>query len=116
MLEIPFNPKVSSDQSFRVRLGGSIALIRLIWNGRSGFWTMSVSNEAGRTIRGLKVVPYWPLMAEFDGSGPISGDFFVLPLSRPNPNPLDYDTLGSEWGLLWASATEVSEWRFANGI
>lgn len=116
MILIPFDPTSSANQEFKIRLGSEMATILLRWNPRAGFWGITVTNEAQDTLKAMKVVPNWPLMREYNGSQPISGDFIVLPLSSTAIEPVDYDQLGVDWGIFWATDSEVLEWEEDNGL
>lgn len=116
MIFIPFSPKRFADQEFRIRLGDEMATLRVTYSTRSAHWFLTVGNEQGLQLKSLKLVPGYPAMREFRSSAPILGDFFVFPVGSQVTGLITYEGLGTDWGLYWATPSEVSEWEVLNGL
>ena len=99
ILLIPFNPKVSSDQSFTVDIGGSVVSFRMLWNGRDQAWYMDLTSNFG-TARSVKLVPNSPLLEGKADMG-INGDFYVIRKDAQAPSTIGFFDLGATWGLYW---------------
>ena len=116
MMRIPFDPSISADQQFQVLLPERAVLtLTLRWNSRSGFWYMDVS-AGSRSLQGIKVTPRWPLLLEHKALSPIEGNLIVLPLDKSARDLLQYDDLGSTWGLFWLSPEDVTRWEVGHGL
>ncbi|MFA6910729.1 MAG: hypothetical protein WCQ59_06335 [Candidatus Cloacimonadaceae bacterium] len=113
---IPFDPSVSADQQFRIQLGDEMVTLRLVYNDRSNFWFITVTNSNGDALDSIKVVPNWPLLNQYVSAKPIEGDLFVFPVVSTTQEPIGYEGLGDAWMLCWASSDEVNEWRSNNGL
>ena len=117
MLEIPFNPSISADQTFRVLIPERLVMtLRMVWNTRASGWDVTVTSDSG-TIGMLRLVEKFPLLHEHKALSPIEGDIIALPLSSGSGAPLsDYSALGDSWGLFWLSPEDVAAWEAANGM
>lgn len=114
MIKVPFNSSSSSDQSFQILLKEKeMVSMRVTWSERQQRWHMSLNMS--KSIYGLKLVENLPLLYLHKVLSPIEGDFIVLPIVA-NPSPLGYDNLGKEWGIIYLTADEVSDWKAHNGI
>lgn len=116
MMRIPFDPSISADQQFQVLLPERAVLtLTLRWNSRSGFWYMDVS-AGSSSLQGIKVTPRWPLLLGHKALSPIEGNLIVLPLDKSAPDPIQYDALGSAWGLFWISPEDEARWEASHGL
>lgn len=116
MLKIPFDPKVSANQSFSVTLGGNVLNVDMVWNSASGGWHMSVS-DGKRFIRNVPVVNNYPLFSQYRAYGIMTGDIIVVPTSvNADESYTDYAGLGSDYGLYWLNDDELKEWRTKHGM
>lgn len=104
------------DSTFTVDLGQQIVAIRLTWNEVAQSWYMAVADMAGNEIVGIKVVPSYPLLDCSRAEAPVSGDFICYRKEELAPERIDYDALGTSWGLCWLTDAELAEWMVANGL
>jgi len=108
---IPFDPTLSSYQTFSVNLGDFVASFRLLWNERDGSWYMDVDSDIGKNSS-VRLVPDSPLLGRFNRLG-YEGDFRCLKTDASATNSLGYDQLGSAYSLVWGTATE---WESYDGV
>lgn len=95
---------------------GELVDIRLIFNTRSGFWYADFT-YAGVTMYGVKLVPGWPLLAQYHGRLGMPGDFLLLPISvDARDYPMAYEDFGVTWFLYYCNAEEIANWEALRGI
>lgn len=116
MIKIPFNPQLSGVQKFRIELEAQLVTIQLRWNPRSGYWHLTVIDEFGGRMDGIKVVRDWPLLRQSKGTLDFSGDLIVLPLDATAGELVGFDGLGTTFGLIYMTSTEVEAWEDAHGL
>lgn len=104
-LLIPFDPRKSSDQKFKVDLGGAVVSIRIIWNTREKAWFMDVEGS-GTPARSVKLVPNSPLLHRIVDLG-VEGNFYVLRTDVNAQEPIGFFELGKTWGIYWLSWSEL---------
>lgn len=116
MLQIPFSPQISADQEQRINLDGQMAVMRMTWNVRSGFWFLTLSDDYGNSVSSLKVVPNYPLLRQYRSQKPITGDLICLPIDSSATWPPAFGDLGVRWFLFWISEAELKMWEANNGL
>lgn len=114
MMTIPFNPRISSRQSFSVHLGKALARMSLYWDERSSVWHMSIKGGSGDAVEGVTVVPDWPLLRQYRYKGVVDGDIIVH--STQGAETITYDGLGSDFVIYYLTRDEVSAWERAHGM
>ena len=118
MIQIPTNFKdLSSDFIMTIDLDNVNTEIRLNYNTRTESWMMRLKT-ANYELSGIKLVKNFPLLWRHKALFPeIPGDIIVLKISDDiNINDLNYDNLGVYFDLFYLTASELLEWRAANGI
>ena len=84
-----------------VDLGGVSWNYRLFWNDRSERWQIDLwTSDLEKEIRGLKLVPNYPIAWANTGRNPVNG--FIMLLDTGDPTAADqctYDGLGWRWKL-----------------
>lgn len=103
-LLIPFSPKQSGDQLFRVDIGGAVVTLRLFWNVRDQAWYMDVQANVAQ-ILSVKLVPRSPLIRGRRNMG-VAGDFYVVESKQEAVRPIGFDALGDSWDLYWFAQGE----------
>lgn len=116
MLIIPSFSQDGPYYSEDVELNGKQYTIEMVWNSRTEYWHLSITHADSGSIRGIKVVPNWPLLKNHRAQIDFQGDLFVLPASV-GVSEITYDGLDKDWYLCYMDEEEVQEWEDdINGI
>lgn len=107
---IPSYHAVSPNYSLDVRLNEKLYHIVMIWNTRTEYWHMSITDSNGDSVQGIKVVPNWPLLKNHRAQIDFSGDLMVRP-GNPSVRDIAYDGLGGDWYLVYLDEDEVQDWE-----
>lgn len=114
MIVLPDFSKRSADYTYSIELERRLMQIRMVWNVRSKHWFLTVTDNSGKSLHGLKCVPSYPLTRFRKGVLSLSGDFMLLPTNATvTPYP-EYDLTG--WRLCYLTLEELDLWRAANGL
>ena len=89
------------DQVFSVTLGGNPYRVRVTWNERFGYWSLSLM-EADETpiVMGIKMVENYLLLAHVEDDSLPTGDFILVRENGSPGRPL-FDELGVNLGLYY---------------
>lgn len=99
LLEIPLTPN-SADQRLDVTIADIPLTLRILWNERFGYWSLSVAYIDGEAIlTNIKMVNNTPLTWRYRKL-PFAGDFFFVHKSGKTYRPT-YDDVGGEYGLFY---------------
>lgn len=117
MKKIPMDPTQAADQEVRFQTDDNTSiLLRFVYNVRSGFWSIDVTNGAS-TLYGVKLVPGWPLLKQYKATFPFPGDFLFLPVAADARNSVfKYEDLGVSWFAYWVSESEAEAWEVTRGL
>jgi hypothetical protein len=117
MLEIKTFQSISADTLQSVDLGnGESVRMRLVNNSRSDYFTLSIADQNNNALDGIKIVPNWLLLDQFNGNIDLSGDFIVLKVDDEAGDEITYDNFGIGFTLNYLSAEEADLWRQVNGL
>lgn len=112
MVVIPVFQNVSSKFEIDIELEPStIYRLYFRFSGRENAWYMDIGDQDGVTIiTGLKLVPNYSLLKQYIAVTNIPpGEFFLTDLDEdPATGPLDYDTFGERYQLLYYTAAELT--------
>ena len=104
MIQIPFDPTVSSAQEFRVDLGGLVVTMNIAWNIRYSAWFLDVyTDDAGQY--GIRISPMSRLLLSDDILG-ITGNLFAI--KEGQDSSITYDNLGSDFNLYWFDEDDLN--------
>jgi len=106
MIQIPFDPSISANQSFRIDLGGRVVKIELSWNIRDSAWYMDITSD-DKAQYSVKLLPNTELLFSRTILG-ITGNFFVLNEDKNDNAGITFDNLGSSYYLYWCDADDLS--------
>lgn len=106
MIQIPFDPSVSSSQKFRLDLDGLVCMFEIYWNIRDAAWYMDISAD-DKTQTSVRINPNQRLLITDRILG-IQGNFFCLN-DTGTENNISFDNFGSDWFLYWFNADELAE-------
>ena len=112
---LPVFQTISADFTYKIALGTELYAVRLMWNSRSKYWFLTISDSLGGRIDGVKVVEKWPLLTPHRAQIRFSGDIVAVPLTTTAAHP-GYDNLGSEWAICYLPPDELATWKAANGM
>lgn len=95
------------DQVFSVTLGGNPYRVRVTWNERFGYWSLSLM-EADETpiVMGLKMVENYLLLAHVEDDRLPTGDLILVRENGAPGRPL-FDELGVNLGLYYVEPDVV---------
>lgn len=99
LLEIPLKSG-SADQRLDVTISDIPLTLRVVWNERFGYWSLSVAYRDGEDIlKNIKMVNNTGLTSRFKRV-PLKGDFYFIHKSGKTYRPT-YDDVGGEYGLYY---------------
>lgn len=102
LLEIPLQ-KNSADQTADIVLDSIPYTIRVLWNERFGYFSLSVSERDGTAIlTNIKMVNNYPLVGRFKRLK-IKGDLYFIHRGGKTYRPT-YDDIGNDYGLFYYDA------------
>lgn len=104
MKTIPFDPSISSVQSFNVNLGELVCDFLVSWNHRDGHWYSDFVTSYGANYS-VKLVENSPLLGAANRTT-LAGDFRILKMNRLAEDRISYDNFGSDWLLVYGTTEE----------
>lgn len=100
LLKIPLLPE-TSDQVLNVELGGRPYLLRVIWNERFGYFSLSISEVDNTPIlTNVKMVKNYNLTGRYKNALLPAGDLFFVQEHGKSVRPL-YDDIGVNFSLYY---------------
>lgn len=112
MKVIPFDPSVSSIQSFNVNLGELVCDFLVSWNYRDGHWYSDFVTSYGANYS-VKFVENSPLLGNANRTT-LAGDFRILKMNRLAADRIAYDNFGSDWKLVYGTPEEWEKFDAAD--
>lgn len=116
MIQLQVFNTLSADFEQGLTLGGMAIQLRLIWNVRSEFWMLRVSNQDGVQVASVKLVPNYLLLRQHKALFPLAGDLLLV---REDPQASEFPTfegLGKTFNLYFLDDEEVIQWENTNGL
>jgi len=99
-LKIPLATSVT-DQQLSIELGGNPYILRVLWNERFGYWSLSISSaDDVLLLMNVKMVKNFPLIARYRNELLPFGDFYLVQESGTAERP-GYDDLGVSFNLYY---------------
>ena len=99
LLEIPILPQVA-DQTLNVTLDNQPYTLRITYNVRFDFFTLSIAEKDGDSlINGIKMVHNYPLVNSFQRTL-FKGDLYLLHKGGKDIRPT-FDNVGVDFGLYY---------------
>lgn len=91
----------SSDQTFNIELGGNPYILRVLWNERYGYFSLSINTAYDSPIlTNIKMVKNYDLTSRFkDLRLPVGGLYFVH--EKGNSDRCGYDEIGINYNLYY---------------
>lgn len=104
--KIPLQPE-TTDQLVSVELDGNPYILRVLWNERFGYFTLSImeANEAP-LLTNVKMVKNYPLIGRFKNELLPFGDLYFIQEKGSASRP-GYSDLGVSFGLYYYEADAV---------
>jgi hypothetical protein len=98
--EIPLLPN-TADQTLDIAIEGVPYTLRVLWNERFQFFTLSIRERGGEDIMtGIKLVPYAPLVGNYRRL-PFKGDLYFIHRTGKTYRPGFEDIGGNAYGLFY---------------
>ena len=116
MIEIPIQPSISADQTMRIELGSKMVNMLFYYNTRNKHWALTLTDDAGKGMEAVKLVPNYPLLKQYQAQKPFAGDILLLPKDETAPKEPVYNDIGARWGVFYLTASELAEWRRHYGV
>ena len=93
--------QTTADQTLEIEIGGNPYILRVMWNERFGYFSLSISTADDEPIlTNIKMVKNYPLVGRFKNTLLPVGDFIFLQekgtIGRPG-----YDDLETNYGLYY---------------
>lgn len=102
------------DQTADIAIGNQTYTIRVKWNERFEFWSMSIyDREAGPIATGIRMVRDYPMISHLSLSQ-FDGDFVFLRTFGDKDAPA-FESLGGDYTLIYVSGDEIDAVISANG-
>lgn len=91
----------SSDQTFNIELGGNPYILRVLWNERYGYFSLSINTaDDSPILTNIKMVKNYDLTSRFkDLRLPVGGLYFVH--EKGNSDRCGYDEIGINYNLYY---------------
>ena len=91
----------SSDQTFNVELGGNPYILRVLWNERYGYFSLSINTaDEAPILTNIKMVKNYDLTSRFkDLRLPYGGLYFIQ--EKGNSDRCGYDEIGINYNLYY---------------
>lgn len=104
--KIPLQPE-TTDQLVSVELDGNPYILRVLWNERFGYFTLSImeANESP-LLTNVKMVKNYPLIGRFKNELLPFGDLYFIQEKGSSARP-GYSDLGVAFGLYYYEADTV---------
>ena len=104
--KIPLQPE-TTDQLVSVELDGNPYILRVLWNERFGYFSLSVS-AADETpiLRNVKMVKNYPLIGRYKNTLLPAGDLYFVQ-EKGNADRAAYADLAVNFGLYYYEADTV---------
>ena len=94
-----------TDQTIHETLDGVPVTLRIIWNERFQYWTMSLyDRQQAPIITGVKMVRDYKLISRYSLNA-LAGDFIFYRLSG-SKDEADVDSVGNDYELVYLSKVE----------
>jgi hypothetical protein len=98
----------TTDQTVEVELGGNPYILRVLWNDRFGYFSLSVSTvDELPILTNIKMVENHPLIGRFKNPLLPAGDLYFVHEKR-NINRPEYSDLAVNFGLYYYEVDEVA--------
>lgn len=110
MLTLPDLSAQSPDYTYKVTIDRVIYTIRMVWNLRMGAWYLTISNDLGESIAGVRVVANMPLLETHRGRIGLRGDILALDNSIVPTDPT-YSSFSNGHTLVFMTNAEVAGWK-----
>lgn len=96
----------SSDQTFNIELGGNPYILRVLWNERYGYFSLSVNTaDDAPILTNIKMVKNYDLTSRFkDLRLPYGGLYFIQ--EKGNSYRCGYDEIGINYNLYYYEPDE----------
>lgn len=105
LYEIPLLA-ASADQTLSVTIENVPISMRVLWNERFGYWSLSIAFSDGEPVlTNVKMVNNWPLTKRYQRL-PFVGDFYFVSKSGKTTRPT-YDDVGNDYGLFYYDPEDV---------
>jgi len=86
------------------------------YNFRENFWYMDLADVNGNTIRtGFKLTVGYYLLNQYRGNAVPPGNFIVLNLANDATIPLNFDTFGQQYQLVYITEAEIASGVITGG-
>lgn len=97
--EIPLQ-SASAEQTLDITIADTPFTMRVLWNERFGYWSLSIAYRDGEQIlTNIKMVNNWPLTGKFQRLA-LKGDFYFVHKAGKTYRPT-YDDVGGEYGFYY---------------
>lgn len=98
----------AADQTLDITLAEIPYTLRILWNERFGYWSLSIAYRDGEAIlTNIKMVNNWPLLGKFQRLS-LKGDFYFVHKAGKTYRPT-YDDVGGEYGLYYFDPETVAD-------
>lgn len=98
----------ASDQTADIVINDEPFTIRVLWNERGGYWSLSMLERDGSPIlTNIKMVNNYPLTGRFHLLG-LPGDLYFLHKAGKTYRPT-FEDVGGEYGLFYYDAELTSD-------
>lgn len=112
LVEIPILPQVA-DQTLNVTLDNEPYTLRLMYNVRFDFFSLSLAEKDGDSlVQGIKVVHNYPLINRFQKTL-FKGDIYLLHKGGKDIRPT-FDNVGVEFDLYYYDAETLPDYPVPN--
>ncbi len=104
---IPLNPE-TSDQRLSVELSGNPYILRVLWNDRFGYWSMSINTADDEPIlSNVKMVKDFGLTSRFKSTLLPPGELFFIQENGTSSRP-SYEDMGTTHNLYYYEPDAVA--------
>lgn len=111
MIVIPFDPKISSYQTFEINLGEFVCSIRALWNEVDEHWFFDFTTDLGKRTS-IRLIEGANILGKYNGLG-YDGNFRLIRTNAMISSKSAYESIGTDYKLTFGT---TQEWQEYDGV
>ena len=116
MIQLPLFPTVSSNFTYNIQLEEQVCIIKCVYNIRNGSFHIDFTDGNDNIVRGIKMVPGFPLLKYKKGFTDLNGDLMMRAVTEAAGDEITYDNFGTDYQLFYMTEDEIIAWEEEVGL